>query len=111
MKRDYKLFLNDIKESVVSIENYISGKSLDDFEKDFLLQDAVIRRIQIIGEAVKNIPRALKEKNKDFPWHETAHLRDIVVHYYHQISMESLWRTLKARLPVIKEALKNIKLI
>ena len=68
MKRDYKLYLNDIRDSITQIEEYMLSVSEENFKKNKLLQDGVIRRFEIIGEASRNIPRALKEKNKQVPW-------------------------------------------
>ncbi len=72
MKRDYKLYINDIKDCIKSIEGYMNGISELEFGKNKLLQDAVIRRFEIIGEASRNIPRALKEKNKRVPWFDMS---------------------------------------
>lgn len=111
MKRDYKLYLNDIRESIKQIEIYAHGISEDLFRKDTKLQDAIIRRLEIVGEASRNIPRALKEKNKRVPWHEMAQFRDFIIHSYFEASLSTIWKTVKSRVPVIKEAMKNISLI
>src|SRR3989344_5612922 len=108
MKRDYKLYINDIKESIKQIEEYTNGVSEEIFKKDKKLQDAVIRRFEIIGEASRNIPRALKEKNKDFPWFEMSQFRDLIVHSYFEMSLSRVWNTVKERIPIIKEKMKNI---
>ncbi len=59
--------------------------SEEEFKKDKKLQDAVIRRLEVIGEAVRNIPRALKEKNKHVPWFDMAQFRDFIVHSYFEV--------------------------
>ena len=64
MKRDYKLYINDIRESIIQIEKYLKNISEEEFKRNNFIQDAVIRRLEIIGEASKSIPRSLKEKNK-----------------------------------------------
>ena len=111
MKRDYKLYLNDILESIKQIEEYIQGASEDGFKKDKKLQDAVIRRIEIIGEASRNIPRALKEKNAEIPWHELAQFRDFISHSYFEASLDRIWKTAKNRMPQIKEKFQKIKFV
>jgi len=111
MKRDYKLYLNDIKESIMQIEEYMRGISEATFLKNRQLQDAVIRRLEIIGEASRNIPRALKEKNKHVPWVYMSGLRDLITHGYFEISINRIWRAFKDDLPKIKESLKKISLI
>jgi len=111
MKRDYKLYLTDIKESIHDIETYLQGVSEEQFKKDKKLQDAVTRRLEIIGEASRNIPRSLKEKNKDIPWFEMVQFRDLAIHAYFEISLGKIWKTAKERLPQITEALKRIALV
>jgi uncharacterized protein with HEPN domain len=111
MKRDYKLYLNDITESIIQIEEYMRNVSEEDFQKDKKLQDAVIRRLEIIGEASRNIPRALKEKNKQVPWFDMSQFRDFIAHSYFNIGNLTIWKTVKEKLPKIKESLKGIKLV
>ncbi len=111
MKRDYKLYLNDIKESIGQIERYLKGISQEEFNKNKEKQDAVVRRFEIIGEASRNIPRALKEKNKQVPWFDMAQFRDLVSHAYYAMSLGRIWKAYREDIPKIKEALRNIKLV
>ena len=111
MKRDYKLYLNDIGESIQQIEEYMQGVSEETFKKDKKSQDAVIRRLEIIGEASRNIPRALKEKNKQVPWFDMSQFRDFITHSYFNIGLLTIWKTVNEKLPKIKEGLKNIQLV
>jgi len=111
MKRDYKLYLNDIKESIKFIEGYMEGISEQVFKENQQLQDAVIRRFEIIGEASRNIPKSLKEKNKQVPWHDMSQFRDLISHSYFYIGLDKVWIAYTKELPKIKESLKNIKLV
>ena len=111
MNRDYKLYLNDLQESIKQIEEYTRNVSEESFKKDKKLQDAVMRRLEIIGEAVKNVPRSLKEKNKDFPWTEISQFRDFIIHSYYEVSLNRVWKTIKERLPEIKQELNSISLV
>ena len=111
MKRDYKLYLNDIKESVECIEEYMKNVSEESFKKNKQLQDAVIRRFEIIGEASRNIPTSLKEKNKQVPWFELSQFRDLTAHSYFELSLNRIWKTVKERIPQLKEGLKKIALV
>ncbi len=111
MKRDYKLYLNDIKDSIEKIGEYLRNVSEEQFKIDDKLQDAVIRRLEIIGEASKNIPRALKEKNKHVPWFKIAQYRNFIVHSYFEASLERIWVVSTEEIKIIKEALKNIHLV
>lgn len=90
MKRDYKLYINDIRASIKQIEEYLKDVSEEEFKKDIKLQDAVIRRLEIIGEASRNIPRALKEKNKQVPWLKMSQYRDFIVHSYFEASLQRI---------------------
>jgi uncharacterized protein with HEPN domain len=111
MKRDYKLYLNDIRESITKIEKYLKNISEEEFNSNEELQDAVIRRIEIIGEASRNIPRALKEKNKHIPWIKMVQYRDFIIHSYFEASLRRIWVTATTELKEIKEAMKKIALV
>ncbi|TET90887.1 MAG: DUF86 domain-containing protein [Methanomassiliicoccales archaeon] len=76
MTRDYRVFLQDILESISRIEKYVADMTYKDFAKDQKTVDAVIRRIEIIGEATKNIPEHVREKHPNLPWREMAGMRD-----------------------------------
>lgn len=111
MKRDYKLYINDIRDSIKRIEEYLKDISEEEFRKDVKLQDAVIRRLEIIGEASRNIPRALKEKNKQVPWLKMSQYRDFIVHSYFEASLRRIWITATTELNEIKEAINHISLV
>ena len=108
MKRDYKLYLDDIKDCINQIEIYIKNVSEEEFNKNKLIQDAVLRRLEIIGEASRNIPRALKEKNKQVPWFDMSQFRDLIAHGYFEVSVNRAWKAATKEIKVIKESIKNI---
>ena len=111
MKRDYKLYLNYIRDAIKQIEIYMKNISEEQFSKNKLLQDAVLRRLEIIGEASRNIPRALKEKNKDVPWFDMGQFRDLIAHGYFEVSLNTIWNAATKNIKVIKESMKNIVLV
>lgn len=111
MKRDYKLYIDDIRQSIQDIEGYIGKISQEEFNNNKLLQDAVTRRLEIIGEASRNIPRALKENNKHVPWFDMSQFRDFIAHSYFDIGKLTIWKTVKDKIPVIKKAMQRIKLV
>lgn len=111
MKRDYKLYLNDMKESIKQIEEYVHNVSEESFKKEKIIQDAVIRRLEIVGEASRNIPRAVKENNKEMPWFELSNFRDFISHSYFEASLDRVWKIVKNRIPFVKKCLGEIKLI
>ena len=79
-KRDVRLFLYDILECIEKIEKYTKDMDFDDFVKNDLVVDAVIRNLEIIGEAVKNIPEDFRSKYPDIPWKKIVGFRNIVIH-------------------------------
>jgi len=109
MKRDYRLFINDIIISIEQIEFFVSGMNYDDFVLDEKTTSAVIRKLEIIGEASKNIPEDIKAKYENLPWSEMAKMRDKLIHAYFGVDYEIIWKVIKERLPLIKERL--IKLL
>lgn len=109
MKRDAKIYLDDILESIIKIEQYLLLITETEFYTNTEKQDAVIRRLEIIGEAVKKLPKELKEQYSEIPWKQMAGMRDVVIHEYFEVSLETVWRTLKNDLPNIKMKLENIR--
>ena len=86
-KRDVRLFLYDILEAISKIENYTKGMSYDEFIHDEKTIDAVIRNLEIIGEAAKNIPEDAKNKYPEIPWKEIAGMRDKLIHAYFGVKL------------------------
>lgn len=82
MQRDYKIYLKDILDAIERIEEYTESMDFEDFINDNKTQDAVLRNLEIIGEAVKNIPEEIREMHKEINWKGFAGLRDIVIHQY-----------------------------
>ena len=108
MKRDYKLRIQDILESIVAIESYITNKNEDDFYNNRLIQDAVIRRLEIIGEATKNIPEKVRTKYPDIPWKKMAGLRDVAIHSYVDLVVKRVWNTIVKELPKTKKLIELV---
>lgn len=107
-KRNYKLYLKDILDAIAKIEDYTKDLSFEEFSKNNLVVDAVVRNFEIIGEASKNIPEELKSKYPDIPWKEMAGMRDKMIHEYFGIDLEIVWKTAKIRLPQLEPLLKDI---
>ena len=108
MSKDVTVFVKHILESIALIEEYISKISVDDFMKSRQIQDAVMRRLEIIGEATKNIPDSFRKEYPDIPWREIAGMRDILIHNYFGVDLELTWTTIKENLPDLKHKLPDI---
>lgn len=108
MRRDYKLYLQDILDSIEKIEAYTKKFSYENFLENELVIDATIRNLEIIGEAVKNIPSHIKEKYSDVDWKKIAGLRDILTHEYFGIDAAILWDIIKTKLFDLKKQVHKI---
>lgn len=108
MKKDPKIFLRHILESIAEIEKYTEGVSESKFLKSNQIQDAVIRRLEIIGEAAKNIPEYIKGKHDYIPWKKITGSRDVLIHSYFEVDIKSVWDTIIKDLPKLKEQVSKI---
>ncbi|HVF69221.1 MAG TPA: DUF86 domain-containing protein [Xanthomonadales bacterium] len=108
MKKDITIFLNHILESITLIEKYIDGVKEDQFHMSTEKQDLAVRRLEIIGEATKNLPTEFREKYPDIPWKQMAGMRDKISHQYFDIDYNIVWDTVKNMLPPLKKQIEEI---
>lgn len=108
MKRNLMLFIEDIKDSIKNIGDFSKGLDKEKFFKDILRQSAIIRQLEIIGEAVKNLPNSFKEKYPKIPWKEIAGFRDVLSHAYFGVSIDRVWNIVKIDLAELKREIDKI---
>jgi len=106
MSRDWTFYLDDILESCDKILRYTAGVSFDLFIKDEKTYDAVVRNLEIIGEASKNIPDLVRVKMPGIEWKKTAGLRDVIAHAYFGIDDSILWDVVRNKIPELKQTVE-----
>lgn len=100
--REYVDYLRDILDAIEKAEQFVEGMDFDRFSSDYKTRFAVIRALEIIGEASKKLPETVKRQNPDLPWREIAGIRDILIHEYFGLNLQVIWKTLKEDFPKLK---------
>lgn len=108
-KRNVPLYLEDIKGSIKRIEGYTKRLSFNSFSKDEKTVDAVIRNLEIIGEAANNIPKEIKVNYPDIPWEKMISMRNKIIHEYFGVDLDILWATIKEDIPELKRKIRKIR--
>ncbi len=108
MIKEDKVYLKHIMNEIIKIEKSAKNISQEDFKKDDNIQDATIRRIEIIGEATKNVSIKLKNAHPEIEWKKIAGTRDVLIHAYFSVDIELTWNIVKIQLPDLKEKIKKI---
>ena len=108
MTRDVRVYLEDILESIARIEEYTTGYDEPRFMRTAQIQDAVLRRLEVIGEAVKNVPQSLRDRYPQIPWKTIAGLRDVLIHQYFGVNLLRTWKVVKEDLPGLRVQIGGI---
>ncbi len=106
--RDPYLYIEDIINSIKKIKRYTAGMSFGDFIRDEKTIDAVIRNLEVVGEAAKNVPEEIRQKYPQIPWKEVAGMRDRLIHAYFGVDLEIVWQTIVSDLPKLESELVKI---
>lgn len=105
--KDDLVYLRHIVGAIKNIEAYTSG-GREEFFATKMIQDAVIRNLEIIGEAVKNLSPSFRGEHPDVPWKQIAGLRDVLIHHYFGVDVDSVWLVVESRLPGLLQRLEPL---
>lgn len=108
MQRALNTYIEDIVTAINKIEKYIFGMTKEDLLSDELIQDAVVRNLEVIGEAVKKIPEDVCSNYEYIPWRKISGLRDILIHEYFGINMNIIWDVIENKLPQLKAVMDKL---
>lgn len=107
-KRGNKEYILDINEAIQRILDYVGKMNYDQFLKDGKTQDAVVRNIEIIGEATKNLSEEFRNRYKNIEWKDIAGMRDKIIHFYFGVKWDIVWSVIKNKLPALKNKIDSI---
>ena len=108
MSRDYKVYLEDVLEAASKIRQFTTGLTLATFSQDIKTLDAVVRNLEIIGEAVKHLPEDVRARSRDIDWKKIAGLRDILIHEYFGVNVEVIWDIIQNKLPDLEKTARAL---
>ena len=108
MSRDYKVHLDDILQSCARIREYVQGYDAKKLKGDQKTYDAVVRNLEVIGEAVKNLPEDVRKEHSEVEWKRIAGLRDILIHEYFAVDADIVWDVVQNKLPALEEKVREM---
>ena len=107
-ERSYHAYLQDMLEAARRILTYTEGLDFEGFKSDFKTQDAILRNLEVLGEAAKGIPQEVTEKHPNLPWREMARTRDRLIHHYFGVNLDVVWGIVEMELPSVIATLEAI---
>ena len=107
MPRDFEIYLEDILQAIVKTRNYVAGLTRQSFAQDSMRIDAVVRNLEIIGEAAKMIPESIRVEYPNIEWKKIAGLRDILAHHYFEVDLDIVWDIVQNKLPELERDLRK----
>ena len=111
MEKDVNIWLDHIRESIAVVENAIEDLSFEEFKvkEKITIQDSVVRRIEIIGEAANNLPDSYQKEHPEIEWRKIVGMRNILAHEYFGVDLKIVWDTATKKLPELKQELAKLK--
>ena len=106
--RDWQFRLEDISDALERISEYVEGFDYDSWTKDQKTIDAVVRNLEIIGEAATHVPEKIQEQLTDIPWYQMKGMRNILIHEYFGVDNEVLWKTIQEDLPPLEMKIRKL---
>lgn len=105
MPRDFEVYLEDILQAIAKIRKYVAGLTRESFAQDTMRIDAVVRNLEIIGEAAKMVPESIRLQYPKIEWRKIAGLRDILAHHYFEVDLDIVWDIVQNKLPELERDL------
>lgn len=108
MSRDYRVYLEDILDAIGHVGWYTHNVSFEVFIQDQMRFDAVVRNLEIIGEAARQVPESIRTRSPAIEWRKIAGLRDILIHHYFDINKKIVWDVVTSKLPILREQVRTL---
>ena len=108
MKRDCRIYLKDILDAFRNAQQFVKGLSYQQFSTNRKTISAVVRELEIVGEATKQLPASITKKYPQIPWSDMAGMRDKLIHFYFGVDMEIVWETVKVRIPQLEPLIQEV---
>jgi len=106
--KDDEVYLKHIRDAILTIESFTDGLLYEEFLEDKLTQNGVIRELEIIGEATKNLSSDFRDHHPDIPWKDMAGMRDKLIHGYMMVDLDPVWKVVRDDLPKLKEQIISL---
>lgn len=107
-EREISDYLDDIRNAIAEVEEFTRDMTFEAFAADKKTVNAVIRSLEVLGEATKGIPETFRRKHPDIPWSKMAGMRDVLIHDYMGVDLKTVWNVAKERLPELKTLLEEM---
>ena len=108
MSKNYKLYLEDILDSINAINSYTKNLTYEDFSSDRKTYSATIRELEIIGEAVGKLPDEIRNQHPDVEWRDIKGMRNLLIHEYFGVDLEIVWKVVKNDIPALEQTVQSI---